>query len=81
MIGLSDPFTIARVEPGTLAESLGLVPGDRLLTVNDVELHDEIDFNGAINDEWLVVRVLGKGSLRPITRDLHVGKLVEPERW
>ncbi len=45
MIGLSDPFTIARVEPGTLAESLGLVPGDPLLAINDVELHDEIVFN------------------------------------
>ncbi|MEK7316462.1 MAG: DUF512 domain-containing protein [Candidatus Eisenbacteria bacterium] len=71
MIGLSDPFTIARVEPGTLAESLGLVPGDRLLTVNDVELHDEIDFNSAINDEWLVVRVLGKDGA---TREVEGGR-------
>ncbi|MEK7348843.1 MAG: DUF512 domain-containing protein [Candidatus Eisenbacteria bacterium] len=71
MIGLSDPFTIARVEPGTLAESLGLVPGDRLLAINDVELHDEIDFNGAINEEWLVVRVLGKDGA---TREVEGGR-------
>ena len=71
MIGLSDPFTIARVVPGTLAEALGLVPGDRLLAINDVELHDEIDFNGAINDEWLVVRVLGKGGA---TREVEGGR-------
>jgi putative radical SAM enzyme (TIGR03279 family) len=65
VIGLSDPFTIASVEPGTLAASLGLVPGDRLLAVNDVELHDEIDFGHAINEEYLVVRVRGKdGSIR-----------------
>jgi putative radical SAM enzyme (TIGR03279 family) len=67
VIGLSDPFTIARVEPGTLAERLGLVPGERLLAVNDVELHDEIDFGHAVNDEWLVVRVLGAdGAVREV---------------
>jgi putative radical SAM enzyme (TIGR03279 family) len=67
VIGLSDPFTIARVEPGSLAESLGLQPGERLLAVNDVELHDEIDFNGAINEESLVVRVLAKdGTTREV---------------
>jgi len=67
VIGLSDPFTIARVEPGSLAESLSLLPGERLLAINDVELHDEIDFNGAINEESLVVRVLGKdGSTREV---------------
>ena len=71
MIGLSDPFTIARVVPGTLAETLGLIPGDRLLAINDVELHDEIDFNGAINDEWLVVRVLGKDGA---TREVEGGR-------
>jgi putative radical SAM enzyme (TIGR03279 family) len=67
VIGLSDPFTIARVEPGSLAESLGLVPGDRLLAINEVELHDEIDFNHAINEESLVVRVLSKdGATREV---------------
>jgi putative radical SAM enzyme (TIGR03279 family) len=67
VIGLSDPFTIARVEPGSLAESLGLLPGERLLAINDVELHDEIDFNGAINEESLVVRVLAKdGATREV---------------
>ena len=67
MIGLSDPFTIARVEPGSLAASLGLVPGDRLLAINEVELHDEIDFNHAINEESLLVRVLGKdGATREV---------------
>lgn len=71
MIGLSDPFTIARVVPGTLAETLGLVPGDRLLAINEVELHDEIDFNSAINEEWLVVRVLGKDGA---TREVEGGR-------
>ncbi len=67
MIGLSDPFTIARVEPGSLGERLGLAPGERLLAINDVELHDEIDFGNAINEEWLVVRVLSpSGETREV---------------
>ena len=67
MIGLSDPFTIARVEPGSLAERLGLSAGERLLAINDVELHDEIDFGNAINQEWLVVRVLdAEGATRDV---------------
>jgi putative radical SAM enzyme (TIGR03279 family) len=67
VIGLSDPFTIARVESGTLAERLGLLPGERLLAINDVELHDEIDFGNAVNQEWLVVRVLGtEGATRDV---------------
>lgn len=76
MIGLSDPFTIARVEPGTLASELGLAPGERILAINDVELHDEIDFGHAINDEWLVVRVRGKdGTVREVegAREYGVG--------
>ncbi|HET7904161.1 MAG TPA: DUF512 domain-containing protein [Candidatus Eisenbacteria bacterium] len=76
MIGLSDPFTIARVEPGTLASELGLEPGERILAINDVELHDEIDFGHAINDEWLVVRVRGKdGTVREVegAREYGVG--------
>ncbi|HET9952739.1 MAG TPA: DUF512 domain-containing protein [Candidatus Eisenbacteria bacterium] len=74
MIGLSDPFTIARVEPGSLAESLGLLPGERLLAINDVELHDEIDFNNAINEETLVVRVLGKdGATREVEGNREYG--------
>ncbi|HEU4335247.1 MAG TPA: DUF512 domain-containing protein [Candidatus Eisenbacteria bacterium] len=76
MIGLSDPFTIARVEPGTLASELGLAPGERILAINDVELHDEIDFGHAINDEWLVIRVRGKdGAVREVegAREYGVG--------
>jgi putative radical SAM enzyme (TIGR03279 family) len=76
VIGLSDPFTIARVEPGTLASELGLAPGERILAINDVELHDEIDFGHAINDEWLVVRVRGKdGTVREVegAREYGVG--------
>jgi len=57
VIGLSDPFTIARVEPGGLGERLGLVPGERILEINGILLHDEIDFGSQISEEHLRLRV------------------------
>ncbi len=59
MIGLSDPFTIAGVDPNGLAAKLGLRKGERLLAINDVLLHDEIDFAAQSQEELLRVRVLG----------------------
>jgi len=59
VIGLSDPFTISKIEPGGLAERLGLVPGERLLEINGVELHDEIDFGAQISEEELEILVRG----------------------
>ena len=56
-IGLSDPFTIARVEPGSLGERLGLLPRERILEINGVALHDEIDFGAQISEEHLRLRV------------------------
>jgi len=59
VIGLSDPFTIAGVDPNGLAAKLGLRKGERLLAINDVPLHDEIDFAAQSQEELLRVRVLG----------------------
>ena len=53
MIGLSDPFTIAKVEPGSLGERLGLLPRERILEINGIPLHDEIDFGSQISEEHL----------------------------
>lgn len=67
MIGLSDPFTIARVEPGGLGERLGLVPGERILEINGVPLHDEIDFGTQVSEERLSLRVQSPdGSVRDL---------------
>ena len=67
MIGLSDPFTIARLVPGGLAARLGLAVGERILEINGVELHDEIDFGAQISEEELVLRVQGAdGAIREI---------------
>jgi putative radical SAM enzyme (TIGR03279 family) len=67
MIGLSDPFTIARIEVGGLAERLGLAPGERILEINGVELHDEIDFGAQISEERLQLRIQSKdGTVREV---------------
>jgi len=68
MIGLSDPFTIARVEPGGLAERMGLEPGERILEINGTTLHDEIDFGTQISEECLLLRVLDRqGRVREVS--------------
>lgn len=67
MIGLSDPFTIARVDPEGLASRLGLVRGERILAINDIELQDEIDFAAQTSEEFLRLRILGRdGSEREV---------------
>lgn len=60
MIGLSDPFTIASVAPEGLAARLGLLPGERILAINGVELHDEIDYSHQVTEEFLELRVRGR---------------------
>jgi len=67
VIGLSDAFTISRLDPEGLAIKLGLKPGDRILAINDVELQDEIDFASQISEEFLRLRVLDNdGGVREV---------------
>ncbi len=74
MIGLSDPFTIARIEPGGLAERLGLTTGERILELNGIELHDEIDFGSQISEERLRLVVLARdGNRREIEGEREYG--------
>ena len=74
MIGLSDPFTIARIESGGLAARLGLQAGERILEINGVALNDEIDFGAQISEERLLLRVLGKdGEEREVTGEREYG--------
>ena len=42
---------ILRVYPGSLAEELELVPGDKIIAINDQELKDIIDLSFAMADE------------------------------
>jgi len=67
VIGLSDPFTVAALDPKGLALRLGIQKGERLLAINDVLLHDEIDFAAQSSEEILRVRIQGSdGTVREV---------------
>lgn len=67
MIGLSDPFTIARIDPQGLAFRLGLQRGERILAINDVPVLDEVDFAAQTSEEVLRLRIQGKdGAVREV---------------
>ncbi len=51
------PGIILRVLEGSIAEELGLVPGDKILAVNDMPLRDIIDFSFAMADEEIELLV------------------------
>ena len=48
---------ILRVLEGSIAEELELVPGDKILTVNNMPLRDIIDFSFAMADEEIELLV------------------------
>ncbi len=74
MIGLSDPFTISKVEPGGLAERLGLLPRERILEINGVVLHDEIDFGSQISEERLRLKIrTPEGAEREVEGEREYG--------
>ena len=51
------PGIILRVLPGSIAEELELVPGDKILAVNNMPLRDIIDFCFAMADEEIELLV------------------------
>ena len=51
------PGIILRVLPGSIAEELELVPGDKILAVNNMPLRDIIDFSFAMADEEIELLV------------------------
>ena len=48
---------IKDIEPGSIAEELGLEPGDKLLRINDNVIEDVFDYHYYVNDEELVLLV------------------------
>lgn len=48
---------IEKVEPGSIAEELGIEIGDILVSINDVEVKDIIDYKYLLSDEDIVVRI------------------------
>ncbi len=49
---------IEEVAIGSIAEELEIVPGDILLSINEVEVKDIIDYKFLITDEYVVVEIL-----------------------
>ena len=48
---------IKEIAPGSIADELGLAPGDRLLAINDQEIEDVFDYHFFVNDEELTLLV------------------------
>ncbi len=48
---------VAKTEPGSIADELGIEPGDLLLAVNDSEIEDVLDYHYLIHEEQLVLLV------------------------
>ena len=77
------PGVILRVLEGSIAEELELVPGDKILSVNDTPLRDIIDFSFAMADEeieLLVEHADGEQELIEFDKDYDEDFGVEFER-
>ena len=77
------PGVIMRVLEGSIAEELELVPGDKILAVNDMPLRDIIDFSFAMADEeieLLVEHADGEQELIEFDKDYDEDFGVEFER-
>lgn len=48
---------IKKVEPGSIAEELGIEPGDKLISINETEIEDVFDYHFCVNDDELVLLV------------------------
>ncbi len=50
---------VQRIEPGSIAEEVGLKPGDRLLAINERAVDDVLDYHyiSSLNDSELTLRV------------------------
>ncbi len=51
---------ITTVEPGSIAEELGIEPGSRLLAINDTVIEDVFDYRYLSQDEDIVLTVIDK---------------------
>lgn len=48
---------VKEVEPGSIAEEMGIEPGDRLLSINDNEIEDVFDYHYYVNDEEIILLI------------------------
>jgi putative radical SAM enzyme (TIGR03279 family) len=60
---LPQPAVVATVEPGSIGEELGFLPGDRLLSINGQRPRDLIDLQFLVGEEELVLEVEDPGGI------------------
>ena len=53
---------IKSIEPGSIAEELGIEKGDVLLSINEQEIEDVFDYHFYVNDEQLVLTIEKPGG-------------------
>ena len=54
---MSHKHEIKDVKPGSIAEELGVEPGDFLLSINSQEIEDVFDYHFFVNDEELTLLI------------------------
>ncbi len=54
---MSHSHRVQSVEPGSIAAKLGIMPGDKLLAMNDMEIEDVFDYHFYVHDEELTMLV------------------------
>ena len=55
IVNAPHPALIEAVEPHSIGEELGIEPGDRLLSINNLKPRDLIDYKYLISDEELII--------------------------
>ena len=48
---------VAKVQKGSIAEEMGIVPGDKLLAIDDTPIEDIFDYQFLVQDEYLEVLI------------------------
>ncbi|HEX5164033.1 MAG TPA: PDZ domain-containing protein, partial [Thermomicrobiales bacterium] len=66
------PGEVQHVAPGSLAEEIGIEPGDRVVKVNNQPLRDILDFQFLAAEEEVILEIERAGELHicEVERDL-----------
>ena len=67
MTGKKHEHIVKSIMPGSIAEELGIEPGDKLLSIDGQEIEDIFDYQFYVEDEEIVLlrnRTENSGSLR-----------------
>ena len=64
MTGKKHEHIVKSIMPGSIAEELGIEPGDKLLSIDGQEIEDIFDYQFYVEDEEIVLLIENSGSLR-----------------